>query len=210
MTHLDDGADDAPAGVAKAPLAPSAVLMTISEIADRDHVSKQAVSKRVKAFVDEHHLAVERDERGNVARVNVAHYDHLRERHGNASKDQRPAPSAEPSAPAGDSYDNALRLKTLYEATRKGIELDEVMGKLVRVDELSQAVGDIGAEIATIVGKIEQEADALAAAGMRDGPHGIRTALKQVKFRMLTEIADALDALAKRGASPPAEASAGS
>jgi DNA-binding Lrp family transcriptional regulator len=207
MLTPDSRPVDAP-DVAVLPLAPAAVMFTVSEIAERDGISKQAVSKRVKALVDDHGLAVETDARGNVARVNVVHYDLLRERHGNPSKDQRPAPSTESSAPAGDSYEEALRLKTHYEATRKGIELDEQMGKLVRVDELQQAVADVGAEIAAIVGKVEQEADALAAAGMRDGPHGIRVALKQVKFRMLTEIADALDALGKRNAQA-SEASAG-
>jgi DNA-binding Lrp family transcriptional regulator len=171
-------------------------MLSIAEIADRDGVSRPAVSQRVKRLVELHDLQVELDERGRVGAVNVAQYDLLRERNGDPSKDQRPSQPTEPVRVA-DSYDEALRQKTWYEATRKGLELDEQIGKLVRVDELAQAAADCGAEIAAIVGRIEGEADVLAAAGMRDGPHGLRVALKQIKARMLGEIAVALDNLAK-------------
>jgi DNA-binding transcriptional ArsR family regulator len=188
-----DGSGDLPG------IAPPALMMTVSEIAERDGVSKQAVSKRVKALVEAHGLSVELDGQGRVSRVNVAQYDHLRQRHGDPSKDQRPEPSA-PSAPADESYEESLRLKTLYEATRRGLELDEHIGKLVRVEELGPAADDIGATIAGIVGALENEADGFAAALMRDGPHGLRVLLKQTKFRMLSEIADALSALGQLAA----------
>lgn len=183
---------------------PPAVLATVSEIATRDGVSKQAVSKKVKALI-EHGLAVERDARGNVARVNVAQYDFLRGRHDDPSKDQRPQAPAEPPARDLNSYEEALRQKTWYEATRKGLELDEQIGELVRADEIEAAATDCGAEITAIVRRLQNDADNLAAAVARDGAHGLRVALKQVENRMLDEIADALSALSRRGSTKPAE-----
>jgi predicted transcriptional regulator len=178
--------------------APLALLMTVSEIAERDGVSKQAVSKRVKGFIEQHGLAVELDGQGRVARVNVAQYDHLRDRHGDPSKDQRPDQA--PPAPAADSYEEALRLKTHYEAVRRGLELDEHIGKLVRVDELVKAADEIGAKVAQVIGSLDDEAEKFAVALDRDGVHGLRVLLKQTKFRLLTETADALSALAKLAA----------
>jgi hypothetical protein len=49
---------------------PRAVMWTVSEIAARDGVSKQAVSKKVGALVDIG-LTVERDEQGRVKKLNV-------------------------------------------------------------------------------------------------------------------------------------------
>jgi predicted transcriptional regulator len=189
-------------------LAPPALMMTVSEIADRDGVSKQAVSKRVAALVESQGLAVERNARGHVERVNVAQYDHLRDRHGDPSKDQRPSQPETPAKPDAESYEESLRLKTLYEATRRGLELDETLGKLVRVEELEPAADDIGAEIAGVVRSLETEADAYAAALMRDGPHGLRLVMKQTTYRMLTEIAEKLGGLAALAAKK-ANASAG-
>ncbi|WP_316173563.1 MULTISPECIES: winged helix-turn-helix domain-containing protein [unclassified Bradyrhizobium] len=179
--------------------APFAPFMTVSEIAERDGVSKQAVSKRVRAMVEMHGLEVELDGQGRVARINVAQYDHLRDRHGDPSKDQRPE-TPEPAAPAADSYEEALRLKTHYEAVRRGLELDEHIGKLVRVDELVKVGDEIGAKVAQVIGSLDNEAEAFAMALDRDGAHGLRVLLKQTRYRMLTEVADALSALAKLAA----------
>lgn len=185
---------------------PRAVMLSIADIADRDQVSRPAVSQRVKRLVEQNDLQVERDARGFVSLVNVAQYDLLRERHGDPSKDQRPPAPVEPPARDPESYDEALRQKTWYESTRKGLELDELIGKLVRVDEIESATGDCGSEIIAIVHSLQNEADALVAALARDGPHGLRVLLKQIENRMLGEIAEALASLSQSAGGAPAGA----
>jgi DNA-binding transcriptional ArsR family regulator len=57
-------------GVNAAP--PRAIMLSIGDIAQRDGVSKPAVSRKVKQLVEQHGLTVERDGQERVARVNVA------------------------------------------------------------------------------------------------------------------------------------------
>ncbi|HWW46557.1 MAG TPA: ArsR family transcriptional regulator [Xanthobacteraceae bacterium] len=176
---------------------PPTVMMTVAELAERDRVSRPAISQKVKRLVEQHGLEVSRDDRGRVARINVAQYDMLRERVGDPSKDQRKPREAEgpPTETRNDSYDEALRLKTWYEAERKRLELDEQIGKLVRVDDVMQAVDTCSAAIAAAVRKLQNETDALATVVARDGVHGLRVALKALETKMLSEISTALDAV---------------
>ncbi|UZE51112.1 MarR family transcriptional regulator [Rhodopseudomonas sp. P2A-2r] len=181
---------------------PMLLMATVSEIANRDGISKQAVSKKVKALIDLG-LAVERNERGDVGRVNVAQYDFLRGKHDDPSKNQRPgAQTQQPPARDMESYEEALRKKTWYEAERKGLELAEQRGDLVRVADLAAATGDCGEEIVAVLRRLSDEADALAAAVTRDGVHGMRVALKAIENRMMVEVADKLAALARLGKTP--------
>lgn len=98
---------------------PRAVMWTVSQIAARDRVSKQAVSKKVKELVDLG-LTVERDSRGFVKKLNVVEYDRLRGRTDDPSKAPRPgrhalAPAPKPPADDNESYKEALRTKTWHE-----------------------------------------------------------------------------------------------
>jgi len=180
---------------------PSAVMMTIAEISQRDGVSKAAVSTQVKKLV-ERGLKVTRDARGYVSAVNVAQYDQIRERIGDPSKDQRPA-DLESETRAPDSYDEALRRRTWYEAERKRLELEEQIGKLIRVEELGAATDEIGGAIVAIMSQLPNETDALAAVVAREGTHGLRIALKTLENRLRRDIAKALSALAQRWPGAP-------
>ncbi|MCB2106367.1 MAG: hypothetical protein KDE14_01645 [Rhodobacteraceae bacterium] len=174
----------------------AAVMMTIAEIAARDAVSRPAVSQQVKRLVEQHGLHVDRDERGRVAQVNVAQYDMLRERHGDPSKDQRPEREEE-QEPARDSYDEALRQKTWYEAERKRLDLEEALKRLVPVDDVIAAVDALSETITSTVRTLQNETDILASALARGGPHELRIALKAIETKMLSAIATALDAIAE-------------
>src|SRR5690348_1825767 len=68
---------------------PQAVMWTVSQIAARDGISKQAVSRKVGELVASG-LTVERAPNGNVRTVNVVEYDRLRGRTDDPSKQQRP------------------------------------------------------------------------------------------------------------------------
>ena len=181
---------------------PAAVMMTITEIAARDGVSKPTVSVAVKKLIASG-LEVERDARGRVARVNVAQYDHLREKFGNAIRAQAPpAPPAQhdtlPLAPDAldDSLIAAQTRRAHIEAERAALRLAEDQGDLVRKAGLLDAVSDAGVTIARIIDRLPQAADDLAAAVGRDGPHGARRALKEIAQKMREEIATALSAIA--------------
>jgi hypothetical protein len=172
---------------------PRAVMWTVSQIAERDGVSKQAVSKKVGELVASG-LTVERAPNGNVRTVNVVEYDRLRGRTDNPSKEQRPARS-EPDPGAkdeGDSYKEALRTKTWHESERLRLDLEERRGSLVRVDAVTDAVVTCAGSITAIVDRLPNAADDLVAAVSREGVHGIRVELKKLASRMRREIAEAM------------------
>lgn len=200
--------------------APRAVMMTISQLAERDGVSKQAASKMVRRLADDNGLKVERDAQGRIAALNAAHYDMLRGRYADPSKAQAPA-AAQPRRPVAslgreiadtESYDEALRQKTWHEAERRRLDLEVQKGKLVPVDDVLRAV-ELAAEIiGRALDKLPNSADDIAAAVSREGVHGARTLLRQQVARQRQAVADALAAMARAPAQPghqpaaPAEA----
>ena len=173
------------------------IMMTAGEIAGRDGVTPQAVTKKFRELA-ERGLEVERDTRGRITKANVAQYDLLRDRVGDPSKDQRPPREEEP-APLADpqSYDEALRKKTWYEAERKRLELEEQIGTLVRVAEIEESIDTCAEAIAAVVRRLQSETDGLATAVTRDGVHGLRVALKALETKMLADIAAALEGIAE-------------
>jgi predicted ArsR family transcriptional regulator len=178
------------------------IMMTAGEIAQRDGVTPQAVTKKFRELA-ERGLEVERDARGRISKANVVQYDLLRDRVGDPSKDQRPQREEEPTLAADpQSYDEALRKKTWYEAERKRLELEEQVGALIKVAEIEQAIDACAEAIAAVVRRLQSETDALATAVTRDGVHGLRVALKALETRMLADIATALDGIAEGRANP--------
>jgi hypothetical protein len=196
-----------PEAVARA-ASPRTVMWTLGEIADRDGVSKAAVSKKVAQLVERHSLQVERDQLGRVARVNVADYDRLRGKTDDPSKVQAPGRVAAPPSPAepNETYDEALRQKTWHEAERRRLEVEEIKGNLLRREAVREALGRCGDELAQIFDRLEAAADDLAAAVARDGTHGLRVALKEFARR---QRADAAQALADIVAARAGEGAAG-
>ncbi len=181
--------------------APSVVMWSIKQIHERDRVSKQAVSKKVKELVEKHGLAVERDGQGRIAAVNVVQYDLLRKRFNDPAKAQAPKPEAAAASapqPQSETYEEARRQATWHEAERRRLELEEIRGKLIRVDRLSDAVLEIGGDINLIIDRLPTQADELAATVGRDGPHGLRVALKQLAVKMREDIAEKMAVIAER------------
>ena len=100
------------------PNGPKAVLLSIRQLADRDGVSVPTISAKVKRLVEKHGLAVERDHLGRVSAVNAAEFDHWLGRYSDPSKAQAQAPERRSIVADGETYDEALRLKTWHEAER--------------------------------------------------------------------------------------------
>ena len=172
---------------------PRAVMLSIAALADRDKVSKPAVSRRVKQLRDKG-LLVELDGQGRVALVNSVQYDELKARTGDPSKAQ--APKRPIDDLVSESYDEALRQKTWTESERAKIRLLEEQGKLVRTDKLADALASCGEKIVRSIERILSGVDELAASVAKDGVNGLRAEAKKLVHRTRTDIADALAEIA--------------
>lgn len=179
------------------------VMMTPSEIAERDRVSKQAVSKTVRGLVAKHDdIPVERDGRGRLVRISVAHYDHYCGRYQNPAKVMA-ARASEPTsvspagdAPQSDSYEEARRRNEWLKYQRQKLEHEEEAGRLVRAEKVSDALEMIGREIQAIVMRIQNKADELSLAAAKEGVHGLRVSLRDEAYRINGEIAEKLTEIA--------------
>lgn len=177
------------------------IFATPAEVAAREGISKQAVTKLVRRLVDEHGLPVERDGRGRVVKFSLAHYDHLRGHFASSVKvaaartdDPPPQPkSAEPTN--SSSRDEALRQDAWLKVGREKLRLQEDIGQLVRADMLRAALTTCGREINSLIARLPNRADDLALAVSKEGVHGLRVALRRVAFEISDQIADRLSTL---------------
>lgn len=173
------------------------VMATPAEVAARDGVTKQAVTKLVRRLVDEHDLPVERDSRDRIIRFSLAHYDHYRGEFASSEKvaaARRDAPSV-PPVTSSTSRDEALRQEAWLKVGREKIRRQEQIGQLVRADRTREALLVCGREIQSSIARLQNKADDMAMAVSREGAHGLRVLLRQIAFDLSTEIADKLAAI---------------
>lgn len=172
---------------------------TFAEVAERDGVSKAAVSKAVRKLIKAgHEISVERDGRGRITSFGLAQYDHNRGFFRNSEKarvieestNDRPK-----SRPAADSYDEAKRRDAWLTLQRKQLVINEEFGSLVRADKLALATAQIGQAIQSEVKRIPNRADEVALAVSKHGEHGARSALKKLAVDLNQKIADVLQEL---------------
>lgn len=183
---------------------PPEVMWSISQIAERDGVSKPTISNHVARLIEQHNLTHTRDSRGRVSAVDVFEYDALRERYGHGSRAQAPtnpgelplAGSLGDGAPHKTSLDEAQRQKTLLDAAKRRIEVGELTRRLIRADKFAAAVVKCAEEVNRVVDRLPQRADAFARALDLDDVHRCRLALKEEARQLRTDLADALDRLA--------------
>jgi len=191
---------------------PSLIMWSAVEVAARDGVSKQAVSKQIKSLLEaKPDTPVERDGRGRVIKVSLAHYDEFRQRFVNPLKASAPLRSidTEQSQPqasladATDSLNEARRQSEWLKVGREKIRHQEELGQLIRKDRMVDAVLMVGAEIKLVVARLQNRADDVAHAVSREGASGARVLLRRIAFELGNEIADKLAAIAD--ASPEAD-----
>lgn len=180
------------------------VYVTPAHVAERDNVTKQAVTKSVRRLVETHSLPVKRDGRGRVTHFCLAHYDHLLERFGNSEKladgrlfGDQTEPNGATNLPGGaqlkpDSRDEALRQEAWLKLRRSQLQMEEEVGSLIRRDTLEQALKSCAQEINLLVSRLPNQSDALAQAIAREGESGVRVTLRKVAFNLNTAIADRL------------------
>ncbi|KZL05992.1 hypothetical protein [Pseudovibrio sp. Ad26] len=185
------------------------VMATFVQVADRDGVSKSAVSKNVRNYADNHSLPVERDGRGRITCFSLAHYDHIRARFTNplkaSAKIQAIVAAPSPAAPSQgqpvpvpgadpQSLNEGKRQETWLKVLRLRLAMQEELGALVRRDLMEDALAKMGGEIKSVVARLPNRADDLAARVTKDGVHGLRLALKDAAFEVAEEIAEAMEA----------------
>lgn len=178
------------------------VMRTVSQIAERDGVSKAAVSKAVRKMLDDRpDTPVERGAQGQVMLVSLAHYDHYRQRFVNPAKASAPiravSSASGTSVDASESFEEARRQSEWLKVGRERIRHQEDCGQLVRRDRLEEAHRLVGREIQSVIRRLQNRADEIALAVSKEGVHGARIALRTVSFDLGNEIADKLAAIAQ-------------
>jgi hypothetical protein len=173
----------------------AAVMWTVKQVAERDQISKQAVSKRARRYAYQHGLIVERDAQDRIVKLNVVQYDQLRGRFGDPAQVRAKAePKAEQKPPAEDSLDEARRTQAWLDAERSRLALDEAKGRVVSVDAVRAVIAEAAEIVANIIDRLPNAADALAPEVAKTGAHGLRIGLTKEAHRMRDEIAKALAA----------------
>ncbi|MGS1093101.1 hypothetical protein ACVCNR_00770 [Aquamicrobium terrae] len=178
------------------------VMTTPAEVAARDGVTKQAVTKLVRRLVEEHDLPVERDGRDRIVRFSLAHYDHYRGEFASSEKvaaARKDAPSIQP-ANSSTSRDEALRQEAWLKVGREKLRRQEHIGQLVRADRMRDALTVCGREIQSSIARLQNKADDMALAVSREGSHGLRVLLRQIAFDLNMEIAGRLAAIVETAA----------
>lgn len=171
------------------------VMWSPGQIAERDGVSKQAVSKMLGKLVADHGIPVERDSRGRIATVSVAHYDHHRGVFGNSAKTPSRATSPQQMVES-DSRDEAARQREWLALDRDRLKHQAEAGAVIRADKEAEALGIAGRAIQSEVNRLQNKADDVALAVSKEGVHGARLILREIAFDLNTRIADALAAIA--------------
>lgn len=187
------------------------VWRTVGEIAVLQGVSKQAVSKVLKRLVEAGDVPVERDGRGRIVRVSLAHFDHARERFTNPAKAVARTASAEADgeggergvaataggrAPQADSFEEARRQNEWLKVTREKLRHQEELKQLVRADVIAEAQTIAGREIQAIIMRLPNRADDIALAVSKEGQFGARTLLRTIAFELAEQIANRLGEIA--------------
>ncbi|VVT15209.1 helix-turn-helix domain-containing protein [Hoeflea sp. EC-HK425] len=176
------------------------VMMTLSEIAERDGISRQAISKTVRELIAKHEIPVERDSRDRIVRVSVAHIDHYRGKFQNPAKVMASRPSVSGEKPKrgdttasetdADSFEEARRRNEWLRYSRLKLEHDEACGKLIRAELVEAALDSLGREAQALVARLPNHADDLSVPFAKEGVHGLRLALREVAHKINLSIAE--------------------
>lgn len=187
MTNLTQSIDHPPA------------TLTISQLAARHGVSRQAISERVNRLAKTHSdFGVRRDAAGRIIAVPVAQYEELIGTFGD--RDKRPPRAEQVAAPvesraAEASLDHARLLAAQVSAERQAIALAREKRELVQLAGIEGALEDAGLAIGSIIDRLPRHAEDLSVAVGQNGVQGLRVALKKLARELRSDIADTLDRL---------------
>lgn len=113
-----------------------------------------------------------------------------------------PAPAAgeaaRADAPSGGYADEQKREKAA-KADLAELDRDLKFGKALPIERVEAAAVRVGEDLARQIGQLPLEAEAVHAAGQKDGVHGTRVALKALAARWLQGVAENMARLAAAG-----------
>ncbi len=167
-----------------------AVMWTVSQVAERDGVTKQAVSQKARRLADKQNLMVERDASGRILKLNVAHYDLLRARYDDPARAQAPQRHTD-AEPGDESYKEAKRVQAWFEVEKSRILLAEEKRNLVPGDDVKAASAAALEIISQVISTLPDCAEELAAVITKEGGHGARLFLAKQAVRLRLDIASA-------------------
>lgn len=177
-------------------LTPHDDRLTQSEIASHKGVSRQAISKRAKRLIADGLIDVD-----SAGRISLAQWDKavgqttdpsrflaLEMAHSDAREAKESTDSSQESL--DPSYNRAKARAAHYDAERKEIELRQLKGRLVDIDDLTNAMQDCAGKLVRVIDRLPSRADDLAAAYAREGVQGLRHVLKLVAEEWRELLAD--------------------
>lgn len=171
------------------------IWMSVSDVADKRGVSKQAISKRLKALNGR--VSTRKD--GNRLLVNIAEYDRVigtetdpaqELRNRNLPERQPDLPSQTPGGKASLAFSIQRAKRESYDAEMARLRLDELTGKLVPVAAVEDAMVRCATVLLRVIEQLPGESDDPAIRIiLKNKVHELRAALER-EMRLLAEQAE--------------------
>ena len=170
--------------------------LSVSDLAASRGLAKATVSERVSRLVQAGLVSV-RPGAGRTKLVNVAEFDRAvgdTTDLGQAAS-AKVAKAAEPSNSGAYTAEQARHMA--YKADLARLDLEERLGKLVPVDQLSAACRKVAEVCVRQLGGLPGRADAMAAAVAKDGVTGARSLFRQIEVELREAFCRELETLAE-------------
>lgn len=174
----------------------------IAELARMKGVSKQAISKKVERYASQGLVETRPGERG-AKLVSPAQYDRADGKAGDAIRTLAQAPQAKGIDDPILAREQARRVQ--YQADIAKLDLDERLGKLLPVEEVTTAMARCAEALTRAIDQLPSRADDLSAAVAREGALGARTFLKGIARELRAALAKEMRLLEADGANEETE-----
>lgn len=171
------------------------IWMSVSDVADRRGVSKQAISKRLKALGGR--VSTRKD--GNRLLVNIAEYDKVIGAETDPAQElrNRELPARQPDVlqqtPGGKAslaFSIQRAKRESYDAEMARLRLEELQGKLVPIAQVEEAMVRCATVLLRVIEQLPGESDDPALRiVLKNKVHELRGTLER-EMRMLSEQAD--------------------
>ena len=190
------------------------LMWTPGEVAERDGTSTQRVTSWVRRFAAAGQLEIQRDNKGRIAKFNIAQFDQLYERcwdltrirRGNKARVDKLADAAgsdtEYAAVHDGSLTEARRRVTWLDVERRRLDLAQRKGELLTTESVVAATNEAGAVVVESIDGLDRNAEGLNEAAQRDGENGVRTLLRKIAHDLRTKLADTFDTMAAEMENP--------